>query len=271
MLAGTRGLEVVAMRWRAVVMALLVWVQGCDRAEEHELSAPQAELMARVAEGVLGGEAGLDVGRMGETFVDMLARGNFSTAVSVLDEEMEKALPEAELEKVWKQQEARAGAFVRRVGTSTERRGKLGAALVKCRFERGSVTVRVVFEGRKVTGLFFLPAGSGEVRARGEAFVDLLGSGDFDGAFAMFDESMKKSLPADKLELVWKSVVARHGEYKKRLRAQETWHDKYDIALVTCELERKNVVVKVVFEQDRVTGLFFFPEKGDNEQIYQAP
>ena len=105
----------------------------------------------------------------------------------------------------------------------------------------------------------------------GEAFVDLLAAGKHQAAFEKFDSKMSSMLPADKLGLVWKSVQDRNGKFVKRLATQVSKHEKYDIVLVAGQFENGEVTTKVVFDGRKVSGLFFFPKKGQNEQLYQTP
>ncbi len=114
--------------------------------------------------------------------------------------------------------------------------------------------------------------GADENPARmGEAFVDLLVAQEFDKAFAAFDATMKGALPVDKLAAVWKSVMVRSGAFEKRLETETQRQDKYDVALITCQFEKKTVVVKVVFDGTKVSGLFFFPVHGSERHEWQRP
>ena len=107
--------------------------------------------------------------------------------------------------------------------------------------------------------------------ALGEKFIDLLVQEKYPEAFSWFDKKMATALPVDKLELVWKSIGDRFGAFQKRIKTQTTKRDDYFIALVFCQFKTKVVISKVVFSGKKVAGLFFFPNKGDNAQLYQAP
>ncbi len=105
----------------------------------------------------------------------------------------------------------------------------------------------------------------------GEKFIDLLVGAKYKEAFSWFDEKMAAALPVDKLQLVWKSIGERFGPFQKTIKTQTTKRDGYSIALIFCQFKTKVVIAKVVFSGAKVAGLFFFPNKGDNAQLYDAP
>src|SRR5689334_2127223 len=67
--------------------------------------------------------------------------------------------------------------------------------------------------------------------AQGEQFVDLLAKGDFAGAVARYDTTMRAALPEPKLRESWQSIQAQAGQFKKRLQTRELKTGGYDIAL----------------------------------------
>src|SRR5262249_48779517 len=76
-------------------------------------------------------------------------------------------------------------------------------------------------------------------------------------------DTMKKVMPADKLEEAWKKVQAEVGGvggFKGQAGAVTTKAGKYDVVLVTLQFEKMALVARVVFdEQRRISGLFFQP------------
>jgi len=93
-----------------------------------------------------------------ETVVDQLAAGEFAKTVDLFDATMKTALPENRLRTVWTTLGGQAGAFERRVSTSSERRGLLLITRVTCHFEKTDLDVQVVFDkDGLVAGLSFQP------------------------------------------------------------------------------------------------------------------
>ena len=54
-----------------------------------------------------------------------------------------------------------------------------------------------------------------------KALVNSLASRDYKKAVENFDETMKKALPAEKLQQVWNSIIAQAGAFVKQL-----WNEK---------------------------------------------
>lgn len=94
-----------------------------------------------------------------KTFVDLLAKRDFSSAERYFDETMKTALPQEKLLETWNAIIAQAGAFKRQVATRTEVRSGYDVVIVTCEFEKAGVDVQVVFDqAKRIAGLFFAPA-----------------------------------------------------------------------------------------------------------------
>jgi dienelactone hydrolase len=100
--------------------------------------------------------------------------------------------------------------------------------------------------------------------ALGDQYVYLLIKGDFAGAVARHDATMRSAMPEPKLRETWQTLQKQAGGFKKRLKTHTLKISAYDVALVTCEFERTKLDVKVVFNsQGEVAGLFFLPSTAD--------
>jgi dienelactone hydrolase len=100
-----------------------------------------------------------------------------------------------------------------------------------------------------------------EQTEKAKALVDALAKDDFTAAGKDFDTAMKKALPTDKLEATWKTVLKQVGAFQKRTVVRAQKGEKYDLVFVTCQFEKMELDVKVVFNADKeVTGFFFVPQ-----------
>jgi hypothetical protein len=91
-------------------------------------------------------------------------------------------------------------------------------------------------------------------------FVSLLAKEDFATAEDSFDPTMKSALPEAKLREVWQTLLADAGAFKQSVRARTQKVQGYDVVFVTCQFERKQLDMKVVYDsQGRVSGLFYVP------------
>jgi len=97
--------------------------------------------------------------------------------------------------------------------------------------------------------------------------VGLLVKGDYKKATQNFDDTMKKALPAEKLQQVWSSIIAQVGPFKEQLGIRKEKIQRYDAVFVTCKFERALLDAKVVFNSKKqVAGLFFVPSQADVEK-----
>jgi len=92
----------------------------------------------------------------GAEFVSLLAEGKFEEAATRLDPTMSAAMPPAKLEEAWKSLSS-LGTYESQAGARREKERGFDVAYVRCAFEKGSVTVKVVFDrDGKVSGLWFV-------------------------------------------------------------------------------------------------------------------
>jgi hypothetical protein len=88
--------------------------------------------------------------------------------------------------------------------------------------------------------------------------VEAFAKEDFAAVRKDFDDTMKKVLPADKLEVTWKQIVRGAGPFKKITGFRTEAAGKFDYVYAICQFEKAELEVKAVFTADKlVTGLFF--------------
>jgi hypothetical protein len=92
--------------------------------------------------------------------------------------------------------------------------------------------------------------------------VSSLASGDYKKAVENFDETMKKALPAEKLQQVWNSLIAQSGPFVEQLGVRKEKILQYEAVFVTCKFENAVLDTKVVFDGEKqISGLFFVPSQ----------
>ena len=93
------------------------------------------------------------------SFVELLVRKDFTTAVATFDDTMKTAMPEAKLQETWNTVLAQVGAFKQVTRTRTEKRGAYTIVFVTSDFQNAALDIKVVFDQSKhIAGLFFAPA-----------------------------------------------------------------------------------------------------------------
>jgi dienelactone hydrolase len=99
-----------------------------------------------------------DIKALARALVAALAKEDWAAAGKDFDDAMKKALPADKLKGTWGAVLGQVGPFQKQAGVRAEKAGKYDAVFVTCRFEKMALDVKVVFDGPRVTGLFFRPA-----------------------------------------------------------------------------------------------------------------
>jgi len=97
-----------------------------------------------------------DVAEKGKQFVSLLAQGKFDEAGSWVSPAVSAAMPPAKLQEAWGKL-APLGAFKSETAARGAKEQGYDVAYVTCAFEKGTATVKVVFDqSGKVSGLWFV-------------------------------------------------------------------------------------------------------------------
>lgn len=120
--------------------------------------------------------------------------------------------------------------------------------------------------------VFAAASPSDDIASAGAQFIDLLAKGDFAGATARFDNTMKTALPEAKLRDTWQNLQQQAGLFKERVHARVEAQAFFQVALVTCKFERAELDAKVVFDGKRqVSGLWFVPSQAPTRSFKPPP
>jgi dienelactone hydrolase len=105
-----------------------------------------------------------------------------------------------------------------------------------------------------------LPAA--DIKETAKALVQALAAGDFQAAARDFDDAMRKALPGDSLEKLWKDLTAKVGPFQEERGLSTDKIDKFDVVYVSCHFEKADLDVRVVLNAERqVSGLQFVPPR----------
>ena len=92
--------------------------------------------------------------------------------------------------------------------------------------------------------------------------MDLLAKEDFASSVKWFDAAMTNAMSEATLKQTWASVKGQAGKFKKQVKTRTEKVQGYDAVFVTCEFEKANLDVQVVFDsQKKVAGLRIVPPK----------
>jgi len=92
---------------------------------------------------------------------------------------------------------------------------------------------------------------------RAEAFVGLLDDGRFDDAWRTFTPEMAGALPAHELAMTWRSTEAVMGGFEGVSERRTGRQGGLDLVDLVADWGSRDMVVRVVLDDDRVTGLWF--------------
>lgn len=91
-------------------------------------------------------------------FLDLMAKGDFPTAVQNFTERMKASLPPAKLAETWTSLQTQRGLYKRRIATRTMKQGLYEMVLATTEFERGTVDLKVLVNERgRIAGFFIVP------------------------------------------------------------------------------------------------------------------
>jgi dienelactone hydrolase len=96
---------------------------------------------------------------LAKDLVRALASSDYKKATENFDGTMKNALPAEKLKEVWNSLIEQLGSFIEQVGTRRAKIMQYDTIFVTCKFERGVLDAKVVFDGNKqIAGLFFVPS-----------------------------------------------------------------------------------------------------------------
>jgi dienelactone hydrolase len=95
---------------------------------------------------------------LAKDLVSALANGDFNRAEENFDGTMKNALPAEKLQQAWNSLITQFGPFVEQSGTRRAKALQYDVIFVTCKFEKGVLDAKVVFNDKQqVAGLFFVP------------------------------------------------------------------------------------------------------------------
>ncbi len=101
----------------------------------------------------------------GTRFLERLVKAEFAKAAESFDATMKEKLPVDKLKEMWQGLEEKLGPLEKQGPARHTTAGKYEAVLILCKFKKMALDARIVFaDDGRITGLFFVPAGTGEYK-----------------------------------------------------------------------------------------------------------
>ena len=90
-----------------------------------------------------------------------------------------------------------------------------------------------------------------------EKLVSDFATGDTAAVYAVFDDTMKKAMPEDKIADGWTQLSAQSGAFTGIKSSSSYIYKGYETVEVVANCEKKNIIVRIVFSKDgTVSGLW---------------
>jgi dienelactone hydrolase len=110
------------------------------------------------------------------------------------------------------------------------------------------------------TGWAMSSTGNQDLIPLAEKFLSHLIQNESEDAIAMFDKTMTKALPSEKLEKMWPMLQLQAGVFEEIIASRLEEQGSYRIVFLTCRFKKTLLDAKVVFDkEDKIAGLFFVP------------
>lgn len=99
-----------------------------------------------------------DLKEKAQNFIELLLKGDFTSAANGFDDQMKIARDESKLQETWINTISDVGALLRLNPTQTVEAEGYKIVTIRCDFQRAIIDVRIVFnEQRQISGLNFIP------------------------------------------------------------------------------------------------------------------
>jgi uncharacterized protein len=109
-------------------------------------------------------------------------------------------------------------------------------------------------------GSHIATAQTSDLSSQGSKFITMLSSGDYKSAVELFDETMKKALPEQKLKETWQAIQAQAGSFKAQGTVRKEKIQNIDVIFVNCQFEKSTLDSQIAFDnQGKIAGLYFIP------------
>lgn len=100
-----------------------------------------------------------------------------------------------------------------------------------------------------------------ELKASGTQFVEMLSKENYTGAAEMFDAKLKRSIPAEKLQRLWRSVISEAGPLRSTLDTEYKQDQKSEMVTLKCQFENSILYIRLGFDAEKKINSFDVDDK----------
>jgi hypothetical protein len=200
--------------------------------------------------------------------MDDFAHGSIASVREKFSADLKDSVSEGDLKIARDGLGEAAGAFQSQISQTTRTVQGAPIYVSKGQFEHFKVELKLMFDDANQIILLRIAPVSDQspesMEAAARAIADLLRQQHFDEADAKFNDRMKESMPADRLEASWMHVMMHLGPFKTIKSARKD--PEFDRVDVRCEFENGPMVVRVAFDPfGKVEGLWMIPAEKETD------
>jgi len=200
--------------------------------------------------------------------MDDFARDRLAAVRDRFSADLKDSVSESDLKDVRDQLTEVAGAFQSQISQTTRTVQGAPIYVSKSQFQHFKVEMKLMFDDTneiiffRIAPLSDLSPESMEASAR--AIADLLRQRQFGEVNSKFNDRMKGTMPADRLEASWAHIMIHLGSFKSiKLARKDPEFDRVD---VRCEFENGPMIVRVAFDPSgKVSGLWMLPAEEEKD------
>lgn len=200
--------------------------------------------------------------------MDEFAHGGVASVRERFSADLKDSVSEGDLKGARDKLAGAAGAFRAQISQTTRTEQGEPIYVAKSQFENFKVELKLMFDdANQIT--FFRIAPVSDVspetmEASARAITELLGQQQFKEVSARFNDQMKETMPADRLEASWTHVMMHLGPFKSIKAARKD--PEFDRVDVRCVFENGPMIVRVAFDPTgKISGLWMLPAEPEKD------
>ena len=161
-----------------------------------------------------------------------------------------------------------AGAFQEQISQTTRTVQGAPVYVSKSQFEHYKVELKLMFDDMNQITYFRIAPVSDvspeSMEASAKAITDLLRQQQFKEVSTRFNDQMKETMPAERLEASWMHVMMHLGPFKTIRSAKKD--PEFDRVDVRCEFENGPMIVRIAFDPSgKIAGLWMLPTETEKD------
>ena len=200
--------------------------------------------------------------------MDEFGHGGLASVRERFSADLKDSVSESDLKSARDGLGEAAGAFQSQISQTTRMMQGAPIYVSKSQFEHFKVELKLTFDAmNEITHFRIAPISDvspESMEASARAIADLLRQQQFQEVSTRFNDQMKETMPADRLEASWAHVMTHLGPFKAIKSARKD--PELDRVDVRCEFENGPIIVRSAFEPSgKIAGLWMLPAEAEKD------